>query len=374
MMRLRITAALFLGFAPALHAQGNLSVQGLGYPPGQLSTQAKSMGGATGEADPLSPLNPAATGLISTAILMMQAEPEYRKVRIGDVTQSTSISRFPVFVGALPLGSRWAIGVSASTLLDRTWETSTRDSQVVAGETIRHARDQSSDGSIADLRGTVSFALTRWFRVGVGGHRYSGRDVLRTQLTFDDSAFSTDVQQTTISFSGSALSAGAHVLLARKMALGASYRMGGRLNVYEGAKTVGSGFVPDHYGVSAVYLGIAGTAIAVRAAKDDWTRLAGTAPTLTIHEGWDLGAGADVTGPNFGGSPVSLRAGARWRTLPFSADATPVKEQTWGGGFAFPMARGDVQLNMGLLRASRRGSAGVTETAWTLSTGFSIRP
>ena len=374
MMRLRLATALLIGVAPTLAAQGNLSVQGLGYPPGQLSTQAKSMGGATGEADPLSPLNPAATGLVSTAILMMQAEPEYRKVTIGTVTQSTSVSRFPVFVGVLPLGSRWAVGVSASTLLDRTWETSMRDSQVVAGETIRHTRDQSSDGSIADVRASVSYAFTRWFRIGVGGHRYTGRDVLRTQLTFDDSSFTTDVQQTTISFGGSALSAGAHVLLARKAAIGASYRVGGRLNVYEGTEVVGSGFAPDHYGVSVVYLGIAGTAIAVRAAKDDWTRMTGVAPTLTIHEGLDLGAGADVTGPNFGGSPVSLRVGARWRTLPFSADATPVKEQTWGGGFAFPMARGDVQLNMGLFRASRRGSAGVSETAWTLSTGFAIRP
>lgn len=375
MTRLHVAALLVLGWVPAVAAQGNLSVQGLGYPPGQLSTQAKSMGGATGEADPLSPLNPAATGLVSTAILMMQAEPEYRKVTVGDITQSTSVSRFPVFLGALPLGSRWAIGVSASTLLDRTWETSMRDSQVVAGETIRMTRDQSSDGSIADLRGSVSYALASWFRIGVGGHRYSGRDVLRTQLTFEDTAFATDVQQTTISFSGSALSAGAHAVIARKTAIGASYRTGGRLSVYQGNATVGRGFVPDHFGVSLVYMGLTGTALAVRAAKDEWSRLRGTAPTLTIHEGWDVGAGADVTGPSFGGgSPLSVRAGIRWRTLPFSADATPVKEQTWGGGLAFPMARGDVQLNMGLMRASRRGSAGVSEAAWTLSTGFAIRP
>src|SRR5687768_17851216 len=93
-----------MGGASPAGAQGTLSTQGLGYPPGQLSTQAKTMGGAIGEADPLSPLNPAATGLLPTAILMMQAEPEYRVVHVGNQTQRTSVSRFPVFLGALPLG------------------------------------------------------------------------------------------------------------------------------------------------------------------------------------------------------------------------------------------------------------------------------
>jgi hypothetical protein len=366
---------VLLGNASVAWSQSNLSTQGLGFPPGQLSTQAQAMGGSIGEADPLSPLNPAATGLLNTAIVMFQAEPEYRELRFGTQTQRTSVSRFPLFAGALPLGSRWALGISASTLLDRTWETTARDSQIVNQDTIRFGRNQSSDGSIADVRLSVAFAPTSWLKVGVGAHGLSGRDVLRTELTFDDTArFTRDVQATTVSFGGNAVSVGAHALYRRIGAIGASYRRGGRLSVYEGNRTVGSGFAPDHYGVSVVYLGIAGTALAVRAAKDDWTRLAGTAPTLTIHNGWDLGVGADVTGPSFGGGPLSLRIGGRSRTLPFSATPTPVKEKTGGFGFALPMARGDVQLSFGVLRASRTSDAGVSEKAWTLSTGFAIRP
>ena len=153
-----------LGGASRAGAQGNLSTQGLGYPPGQLSTQAKTMGGAVGEADPMSPLNPAAIGLLPNAILMMQAEPEYRVVRVGNQTQRTSVSRFPVFLGALPIGSRWAVGLAASTLLDRTWQITTRDSQVVSGDMVRHTRNQSSDGSIVDLRLALSFAPTNCSR------------------------------------------------------------------------------------------------------------------------------------------------------------------------------------------------------------------
>jgi hypothetical protein len=333
------------------------------------------MGGATGEADSQSPLNPAAIGFMTGAIVMMQAEPEYRELRIGDRTQRTSVSRFPLFHGGLQLGSRWAVGLSASTLLDRTWETTTRDSQVINAETVRHTRTQRSDGSISDLRLAVAFAPTPWLRIGIGGHALSGRDQISATLAFDDTVrFATDIQGSSVSFGGNAVSVGAQTLWARKASVGVSYRKGGGLSAYEGRNTIGRGSAPDHYGVSLIYLGITGTALAVRAARDKWSNLDGMAPTLNIHEGWDVGVGADVTGPTYGERPVSLRVGGRWRTLPFSASSTPVKERTVSGGFGFPMARGAVQLNLGVLRAWRSDGADNSESGWTISTGFAVRP
>lgn len=371
-----LVAPLVLGDATVALAQGNLSTQGLGFPPGQLSTQARTMGGANGEADPLSPLNPAAIGYMLGAIVVMQAEPEYRELRIGDRTQRTSVARFPLFHGGLALGSRWAVSVSASTLLDRTWETVSRDSQLINTEWIRHTRTLRSDGSISDLRLAVAFAPRPWLRLGVGGHALSGRDLVTTVLAFDDTGtFARDVQGSTVSFGGNAVSVGAQTLFTRKASVGVSYRKGFSTSAYDEGKTVGDGVAPDHYGVSVVYLGIAGTSLAVRAAKDKWSNLKGMAPTLNIHEGWDLGVGADVTGPTYGASrPIALRVGGRWRTLPFSPNATPVKERTVSGGFGFPMARGAVQLNVGALRAWRTNGADVSENAWTISTGFAVRP
>lgn len=366
---------LGLGGAPVALGQGTLSTQGLGFPPGQLSTAAKSMGGATGEADPLSALNPAALGLLSTPIVLMQAEPEYRELRVGTRMQRTSVARFPLFVGALPLGQRWTIAVSASTLLDRTWQTTTRDSQVVNGEMIRETRTQRSDGSIADLRVALAFAPMTWLKVGIGGHAYSGRDFLQTLRTFDDSAsFAPDTQSTRITFGGNALSVGAQGIWPRRAAIGVSYRRGGNLRAYVGDAITGRGSAPDHLGVSLLYVGITGTTLAVRAAKDNWSSLQGMSRGLNVHEGWDVGFGGDVVGPRFGGSPVGLRAGLRWRTLPFSADGRPVKERSWGGGFALPMSGGRVELSVGALRSARSDGSGVTEKSWTLSTGFAIRP
>jgi hypothetical protein len=355
-------------------AQGTLSTQGLGFPPGQLSTPAIVMGGAIGEIDPFSPINPASIGLMVTPIIWFQAEPEYREMRIGTQTQRTSVARFPLVLGSMPLGSRWGVALSASTLLDRTWETTVRDTQVVSGDSVLSTVANRSDGSIADLRLAVSHATTRWLRIGVGGHAFSGRDVLRVSRNFDDIVrFAADTQRTTLSFGGNAVSVGAQGLWPRLGTVGVSYRHGGSIHTYSGNTIVGSGSAPDHIGVSMAYLGVTGTTLGVRAARDSWSRLQDLSKSMHVHEGWDIGIGADATGPKFGDSPVGLRAGVRWRTLPFSADTTPVKERTLSGGIGFPMASGRVELHLGALRA-KRTSGSATENAWTISTGFAIRP
>jgi hypothetical protein len=374
----RGVAALMLSLAPVcvVAAQGTLSTQGLGFPPGQLSTAALSMGGATGETDPFSPLNPATIRIIPWPIILFQAAPEFREMRVGNQKLRSSVSRFPLFHGSLPLGPRWAVAASASTLLDRTWETTRRDTQVVNGETIAGTLRQGSEGSIADVRLAVAFASASWLRIGLAGHAFTGRDVLTDVRTFDDTLrFAADQQQTIISFGGNALSAGVHTLWQRVGALGVTYRRGGSMRAYSAdSETVGRASAPDHFGASFVYLGISGTTLGVRAARDTWSRLKGLSGSLNVHEGWDIGVGGDVLGPRFGGSPIGLRAGMRWRTLPFSASGTAVQERTLSGGFALPMARGGVELSVGALRAARRGGSGLSENAWTISTGFAVRP
>ena len=97
-------------------------------------------------------------------------------------------------------------------------------------------------------------------------------------------------------------------------------------------------------------------------------------PTLKIHEGLDIGVGADVIGPRFAGNAINLRAGARWRTLPFSADGKAVSEDTWSGGFGVPFAGNRAEVNFGAVRAARRSDSGISANAWPLSTGFALRP
>ena len=355
-------------------AQGTLSTQGLGFPQGQLSTQARTMGGAIAETDPFSPINPASIGFHGVAILFMQADPEYRDVRVAGRMQRSSVARFPVIFGSLALGSKWAVSASAATLLDRTWETTTRDTQVVGPDTVAGTIVNRSDGSISDLRIAASYAVTPWLRLGVAGHALSGRDALRDRHIFDDTVrFVGTTQERVIGFGGNAVSVGAQTMWPTFGTIGVSYRRGSGLRSYAGNTVVGRASAPDHFGASVAFLGIRGTTLAARAGWDGWKSVQGLSPTLNIHEAWDVGVGADVTGPRFGGSPVGFRAGLRWRTLPFSTTPTPTKERTMGGGFGLPMGRGRAELHMGALRSFRTG-ADATENAWTISTGFAVRP
>jgi hypothetical protein len=376
-MRTRFAVAMgaLVVAAASARGQGNLSTQGLGFPPGQLSTRAQSMGGSTGESDALSALNPASLSLLLTSMIAMQAEPEYREVSLGGVKQKTSVARFPLFMGAMPVGPRWMVGVSASTLFDRTWSTTSRDTQVVGTDTIASTIGQLSEGAIIDLRLAAAYTIRSWLRVGVGGHAYSGQTAMRAIRAFDDTAsFASDTQTTSIGYGGSALSVGMQLVWPKWGTLGMSYRRGGTLSTYAGANITQTSSAPDHFGVSVIYLGIEGTTFAFRAARDAWSNSASLSSTMTVHEGWDTGLGVDVQGPRFGASPMSIRAGARWRTLPFSSGPEAVTERTLSGGFGFPLARGRSEFNIGLLRAARGGYSGASENAWTLSTGFSVRP
>ncbi len=371
---LSMLGALVLAPASA-RSQGNLSTQGLGFPPGQLSTKALSLGGSIGESDALSPLNPASLSLLLTSLIAMQAEPEYREVKLGSTKQRTSVARFPLFMGSIPIGTRWVAGVSASTLFDRTWSTASRDTQVVGADTIGSTVTQASEGSVVDLRLALAYTIRSWLRVGVGAHAYSGQTGLRAIHMFDDTVrFASDTQRTSVGYGGSAMSFGVLMLWPTRGTVGMSYRRGGTLNTYDGTKITKASSAPDHFGVSVIYLGIEGTTLAARIAKDAWSRSASLSSSLNVYEGWDTGLGVDVQGPRFGSGAMALRAGARWRTLPFSVGSYAITERTLSGGLGLPLARGRSEVSLGVLRSAREGSSGITEKAWTLSTGFSLRP
>ena len=166
----------------------------------------------------------------------------------------------------------------------------------------------------------------------------------------------------------------------------ASYRRGGPLSLKHGDTTFSTARVPDRLALSAAYLGIRGTSIAVRAAKEQWTDLKGLGSAgLPISEGWDTSIGADVLGPRVAGQPIQLRAGARRRTLPFdvrpslTADgfgaSGAVTEQSYSFGAGTLLARGRAALDVAGIHSTRRSSAtAVQENAWTLSLGVTVRP
>lgn len=372
-------AALALTTPGSAAAQGNLSTQGFGYPQGQLSTRTLATGGATGEIDPASPRNPASLVTFGTTTLVFQMEPEFRQVRAGDVNDRTTTSRYPVMSAAIPIRARAVLGIAFSTFLDRTWTTVSRDTQSIAGEDVFSSTTRRVDGSINDIRLAGAYAPRDWLHLGIGVHAFSGSNQASIRREFDDSArFGAFGDTAILSYSGRALSLGAEVLTGKYGSLAASYRSGGQFRASRGDSTLGTASVPDRWGFSAAYLGIEGSVLAVRTSLDRWSSL-GDLGTIgdngqRAHDAWDTSVGADIAGPRFAGRSLALRGGFRWRSLPFEAASHRVTERSVAFGTGLPFAAGRVIADFAAVRANRSAGLPVSESAWTLSLGLTIRP
>ncbi|HEY2377203.1 MAG TPA: hypothetical protein VGH98_14605 [Gemmatimonadaceae bacterium] len=375
-----LLALAALAAAPiVVHAQSNLSTQGLGFAPGQISTRAEGTGGAIGEIDPLSLINPAALAFIGTTTLFFQIEPEYRSVVVGTATSTTTTARYPLFAAVIPVGSSWAFGVTSATLLDRTWTTTIDSNIVIAPDTVASTFIAGSSGSINDLQLAAAWTPTTYVRLGLGGHLMSGSDRVFVGRTFtNNSAFGNFADSTTIGFDGGAVSGGIELVAPKIAIASASFRKGGALNATRNDTALAHAHVPDRLGFSLAYVGIAGSEIAVRTAYDKWSSLKGLTPGVAQPvNAWDTSVGADIAGPHLGGGqPLMLRLGGRWRTLPYGAGPTSenVTERTFTAGLGTSFAGGRVISDLAVLHSNRVANLGISERAWTLSIGLGVRP
>jgi hypothetical protein len=371
-------------------AQGNLSGQGFGYPPGQLSPRGLATGGGIAEVDPQTATNPAALMLWGAHVLFGQYDPEFRTVEVeGLGSARTRIARFPGIGASFRLGERVAVGLNATTYLDRTWATRFERQQMIADDTMTVSTVLANDGSINDLRLAAAYGITQTISIGLAGHFFTGEHRFTHQQAFPDTArFAGIVERSDVQYTGAAVSGGVEARIGRLWQLGASARYGGDITARLADTTLSRARIPNRYGASVAYHGLEGATISARASYEQWSSLQplGTA-AVTAFDGWDLGAGADVLGPRFGRRTVVLRAGARHRTLPFGAAGQKVDETSFSAGLGIPVAIDRAALDVTLVRASRNpqgritasGPAGpvaadVSETAYTLSFGIRVRP
>jgi hypothetical protein len=376
--------AVFVGMLVALSsvsAQGALSTQGFGYPPGQFSSRALGTGGGLAPFDPQSTVNPASAAISGDPVLFLQYEPEFRRLTSGNVTQHTTTSRFPLAVASVPVGSQGTIALSVSTLLDRSWETTTTRDQIVAGTPATTTEVVKSIGAINDVRLVGGWANSR-VQIGVGGHVFTGQNRLYFTQTFPDSLHFVGVNQlSSLDYTGFAVSGGVIIHPSSVFALALSGRKGGNLRARSSDTLVASAKIPDRYGAGIFFSGIPGATVSAQISRDRWSALNGLGSTdADATDAWDSGVGIEATGPRLFERVVLLRLGARYRTLPFPAGGAQVREVAFAGGLGAQFSRNRASLDVTLQSASRSapdasGSVGdIRERAYTLSFGLRVRP
>ncbi|MGQ0714098.1 MAG: hypothetical protein ACT4PJ_10240 [Gemmatimonadaceae bacterium] len=368
--------ALVILAAP-LRAQGTLSTQGFGYHPGQLSTRARAAGGALGEFDPTSALNPAALAWWERSGVMLEYAPEFRRVTTAEGSESATIARFPLSSVALAIGNRTIVGITLSTFLDRTWETVQRDTQQFGDDAVPYELDFRSSGAINDIRIGGAWTAVAALRIGLGAHVYAGSNRLDILTRFDDTLnrIADFRQQSRISYSGAAVSAGIDWRPRRSVGLAVSGRLGGTLRAVRNDTTLARADVPSRLGVGLAYTGLTGTVIAASASWQNWSKLDRLGSSqLTTFDGWDYGLGAEVRGPRWFGADVPLRVGVRRRTLPFGAAGAEVRETSVAFGAGLALAGGRAVADLGFSRAARSADGDASERASTFSIGLTVRP
>lgn len=358
-------------------AQGALSTQGLGFPPGQMSTRAEGSGGSTADFDPLTPINPAALSGVGLTSLFLQYAPEFRKVTAGSGSANTTTARFPIFGAVKPLGASWTAGFSASTFLDRSFETRSQRTEIVGGpdDVVEVTERLRVLGAINDLRLALAWAGGPRFRIGAGAHLFTGRNRVTLDEFYTDSVRNTNTtQQSLVSYTGFGGSVGISYHPSRVIGFALSGRKGGELRAQSGDTALAEATIPDRISAGVTYEGITGATLSARVSRETWSSLAGLSGSAGGFDGWDASVGAEVSGPRIMQRIVTLRAGGRHRTLPFGFENEKVTETAFMAGFGAPLARNRATLDFAVQRASRSSSSSVDERGFIFSFGLRVSP
>jgi len=382
----RSVAVLGALVAVALHAttaraQANLSTQGFGYPTGQLSTAAMAVGGGTGEFDPASALNPAALASLTRPMIHLQFDPEFRSVSTPEGTDHTTTMRFPLLSAGLPITSRFVLGLSFSRLLDRTWE-STQTGLVNIGDTALATTETfKTTGGIEDLQVDAAWTPFSGLRAGVGLHAYTGQNQVTAALAFPDTLVVKALpfsETETYNYFGEGISFGVDARPSPLFQIAASALVGGTIRAHRNDTLQSKGNVPPRVGVGVSYDGVAGLTLSGHAQWIGWSQMAGLgSPAVAPQNAWDFGGGVEVVGPKVAAERgVVLRVGGETRTLPFPADGSIVRENDISAGLGIPLGVQRAAFDLTVQRALRTAPdlGGISEAAWVLSLGVTVRP
>lgn len=370
-----LAAAALLTGAGTASAQGALSTQGFGYPPGGLSARALGTGGATGEFDLLSALNPAAINEIGTGLVSVQGQPETRTVRVGDVSERSRVQRVPLVAAGLRI-KQVGVLLSASTLLDRTFATQSAGTALIDGQQVPTLDDFEARGAMTELRVGAGWTW-RSLQLGAAAIAISGTSTVVRARTFPNAPqFGGVLDTSATGFQGLGGAVGVNWRPLAGLMLGASWRGGGPLESVRRDTVLSRASVPGRFGAGVLYDGVRGAIFAASVERVGWSAMNGLgSEAATARDVTNWSVGAEFLGGSLRAFPVLWRAGYASRGLPFLVGTVPVTERGLHAGVGIPIVGERGVVDVAVQRMQRRmvGDA-AREDAWALTVGLTVRP
>ena len=362
-------------------AQGSVfGLRGLGFLSRGESARSAATGGALDLMDPEMSANPAALARFRSVAGWAVAAPTSRTFTGPSGSADLATVRFPLFGFAAVLPSRGAIGVSISDYLDRTW-TITRQDTIPNLRGVSEAFTDAgrSIGGVSDMALGGGLLVSDRVMVGAAFHYYLGSARLMTQRLFDTTAtgllYSQLLEESITDFRGFGGALGVIAALGR-LDVAASARLNGRLRSANTTGQVATTQLPAQLGASLRLQVVSGVYLSGAAQYAGW----GAANADLVAAGkdgardvWALGAGAEVLSTSVFGIRTPLRAGYRWRQLPFLSLGHGIDESAVSGGIGLSLANERTTVDLTFERGSR--STGAEREAFsTLFVGLTVRP
>ncbi len=356
------------------NAQGALSAQGFGYPPGGLSARSLGTAGATGEFDYLSSRNPAAASEMGTSVLSVQGAPEWRTVSLGESSERSLLQRTSLVAAGLRI-KRVGLLFSGTTLLDRSFVSESPGTAIIDGAVVPTTDGLEARGAMTEMR--VSAGWT-WKRVGVGVAAVAvtgEHNVVRARSFPDTLRFGNVLDSSRLGFQGIGAAVGVTWRPVNDLSVAASYRLGGPLDALRGGTTLSSANVPGRLGLGVLYQG-GGTALALSVEQVSWSAMNGLGTEASLAQdvtNWSVGV--EFPSGTLRRFPILWRAGYAQRGLPFLLGDASVSERGINGGVGVPLAGDFATLDLAVQRSQRSLSTGDSrENAWGLTAALTIRP
>ncbi len=364
---------LLLGGLTALpvQAQSLFANRGLGLVVEPVDARGAGMGGITlglprGE---IAWSNPADMAGLPAPGLRAVFQLDSFTADVGARSLSGSTARFPLIIGAFPVGDRWVLSAGYGGFLDQNWAIEQPDTLVFGADTAFVMDRFASQGGIARLRLGAAYSVSPTLAVGAGFDVFTGvsqREFGRSFVEGQPPACCSVEWR----YSGYGGTTGLAWSPSEALSLSAAASFGGTLQASDSAGVEGGSFsIPTmlRAGGSARVAG--NTLVAASAEWAGWGALDGELLTVGgARDSWSLAGGLEWEGAQFRARPIPVRLGARYASLPFSWSRPSLEvafptERALTGGLGLVLAGGAARSDLSFELGRRGGAdAGLSES------------
>ncbi len=364
-----------------IHGQSVLANGGLGLPVEPIDARGMALGGVgLGIQDSyLSWTNPAETAGIPAPGLLASFQFDEFTAEFRGRENDGSTARFPLLLGAFPLGPDWSVSFGYGGLLDQNWAVQRGDTLMLSGDSVIVADRLASEGGVAAWRLGGAYRVGADLSVGLGINAYTGSTTRTVSRQFGG-AFVPAESTSESSYSGLGLMGGVRWTPSPALNLSAAISRGGTLTAEPNDST---GVTSEYDLPLKLDIGASGRVgsnllVALSAGFAGWSS-ANDALSATggARDSWSVKGGLEWDAIQLGAQPLPIRIGGRVGALPFrwtaaGTEAGWVDASAVTGGIGILLAEGAVRGDFGVERGTRGGAdAGIEESYWryTLSVG-----